>query len=62
MPGPRKQALLSLRAALIFALSLLAAAVAGGLTYLRTHRVPDAIIAAGVTAGGAVTLFSTIIE
>ncbi|MFF4098708.1 hypothetical protein [Streptomyces sp. NPDC001903] len=62
MPGPRNQALLSLRAALIFVLSLIAAAVAGGLTYLSTHRVPDALIAAGVAAGGALALFSTIIE
>ncbi|MEV7674564.1 hypothetical protein [Streptomyces sp. NPDC088752] len=62
MTGPRDQALLSLRTALIFVLDLLAAAAAGGLTYLSTHRVPDALIAAGVAAGGAVALFGTIIE
>ncbi|WP_435972044.1 hypothetical protein [Streptomyces sp. Qhu_M48] len=62
MTGPSNRALLSLRAALVFVLSLLVAAVAGGLTYLSTHRVPDALIAAGVAAGGAVALFGTIIE
>ncbi|MFF4741583.1 hypothetical protein [Streptomyces sp. NPDC001268] len=62
MTGPHNQALLSLRAALIFMLSLFAAAVAGGLTYLSTHRVPDALIVAGVAAGGALALFGTIIE
>jgi len=47
---------------LIFVITFLVAASAGGLTYMSTHNVAGALIAAGVAAGGSLGLFPTIIE
>lgn len=57
-PGP----LLSVRAALIFFLSVVCAAAAGGLSYLATRSAPDSGIYAGGAFAGAVVFFNKIID
>ncbi|MGW2703853.1 hypothetical protein [Streptomyces sp. NPDC001340] len=62
MPQNNPPTLLTLRSALVLALSLLVAVAAAGLTYWSTRSLPQALIAAGIAAGGALVLFNTIIE
>lgn len=62
MSGKKSRALLTTRSALIFLISFLVAAAAGGLTYVSTHDAAESLIAAGVAAGGSLGLFPTIIE
>lgn len=59
---PPSGPLLSVRAALIFALSVVCAAAAAGLSYLATGSAPDAGIYAGGTFAGAVVFFNKIID
>lgn len=56
------QALLTIRSALIFLLTALVAIAACLLTYAARHSIPEAIIAAGVSAGVAVGLFNSLIS
>lgn len=62
MVRKRPQAPFTTRAAMILLLSILVAAVAGGLTYVNRHRVIEALVVAGVAAGASLGLFSNIIE
>ena len=56
-PGP----LLSVRAALVLLLSLLAGLCACGLAYLAGHSLPAALLMGGSAAGGAIMLFNSVI-
>jgi uncharacterized membrane protein len=62
MSRQRSRALLTTRSALIFVITFLVAASAGTLTYMSTHTVAEALMAAGVAAGGSLGLLPTIIE
>jgi hypothetical protein len=59
--NPPADPLLTVRAAVIFLLALLAGTVATVLTYLDSHSVPDAFLAGGGAVGGAVLLFNSVI-
>lgn len=56
-PGP----LLTVRAAVILLLALVVGVLAGGLSYLTDHSVPQAVLGGGGAASGALLLFHTVI-
>lgn len=56
-PGP----LLSVRAAVILLIAVVAGIVAGVLGYLATGSLPAAVLTGGGAAGGAVLLFQTLV-
>lgn len=63
MSSPKRDdKLISVRATLVLTLALLAAVVAGVLTYLQSNSVTTALIGAGGCWAGAVLLFNAIIE
>lgn len=53
--------LLTLRAAVILLLALLAGAIAAVLMYLEYHSVPGAALTGGGAIGGAILLFNSVI-
>ena len=57
--GPDR--LLSIRTALILLLAVVAGGIAGALTFVAHHSVPEAYLAGGATAGGALALFDRMI-
>lgn len=59
-PDPRAP-LLTVRAAVVLLLALVAGVLAGGLSYLANHSVPTAVLYGGTTAGGALVLFNSVI-
>jgi hypothetical protein len=61
VPNPPADPLLTVRAAVVLLLSLLAGVSAAVLTYLAYHSVPGAVLAGGSAAGGAILLFNTVI-
>jgi hypothetical protein len=61
VPKPPADPLLTVRAAVVLLLSLLAGVSAAVLTYPAYHSAPGAVLAGGSAAGGAVLLFNTVI-
>jgi hypothetical protein len=61
VPKPTPEPLLTVRAALILLLALIAGAAAGALTYLGHRSVPAAVLVAGSASGGALMLFNSLI-
>lgn len=59
---PEPSGILTTRAALILALSVLIAVASGALTYLNNHSVPGAILAGGATFAMAVTTLTKVIR
>jgi hypothetical protein len=60
-PVDSKTPLLTVRAALIFGLSLIVGAAAAVLTYWATESAAQAILGAGATTAGAIGLLDQII-
>ena len=61
MPDPSPPELLSLRAAVIFAVALVVGSVGGLLTYLAQHNVAQAVLAGGAAFGASVGLLNGIV-
>ncbi|MEU6090841.1 hypothetical protein ABZ865_29395 [Streptomyces sp. NPDC047085] len=70
-PSPQNQpseppapsgALMGMRAALVFLLSVLTAVAAGALWLAAHHPWPEAVVTAGGAGGGALALFNQVIE
>jgi hypothetical protein len=53
--------LLSVRSAVVLVLALVVAATVGLLSYLSTHDLPAAILAAGSATTGALSMFRTLL-
>ncbi|MCV7080123.1 hypothetical protein [Mycolicibacterium insubricum] len=53
--------LIPLRTAVVLLASLLIAAIAGRLTYLTSHDIPKALLAAGAAFGGGAVCLNTLI-
>jgi hypothetical protein len=58
---PSADPLLTVRAAVVLLLALLAGAAAAVLTYLEYHSVPGAGLAGGAAGGSAILLFNSVI-
>jgi|HubBroStandDraft_2_1064218.scaffolds.fasta_scaffold21207_3 hypothetical protein len=62
VPKPPPDPLLTVRAAVILLLALIAGGVAGVLGYLAHRSFPGALLIAGSAAGGAIMLFNNMID
>jgi hypothetical protein len=61
VPEPSPEPLLTVRAAVVLLLALIAGGVAGVLGYLVHRSFPDAVLVGGSAAAGAIVLFNSVI-
>jgi hypothetical protein len=61
VPRPTPGPLLTVRAAVVLLMAMVAGLVAGALSYLATRSVPAAMLTAGGAAGAAMMLFHTLV-
>lgn len=61
MPSPKDSPLLSLRATVVLFCALIVGASAGGLTYLGSNNVSQAVLAGGAAFGAGVLWLHSII-